>query len=204
MERVLILILLIVAVVSCRPKGVINQRKMVTLLTELHRADGAMQVTNLTYGRDADMERYYADVLARNGVTQAEFDSSLVWYTHHPQRFDKIYPRVIANLQKEMDMLDQGIIANRNLLEDCYYYMRVHPLDSVWNPLSSAPNINRWLPIDSVQIDSLGQDSLRIDSVGKDSMQRIEKFPFETKDSVKKHAIRLHNLGCKPYINSVW
>ena len=40
-------------------------------------------------------------MLERHSVTQAEFDSSLVWYTAHPQLFDKIYPKVMADLQKE-------------------------------------------------------------------------------------------------------
>ena len=40
-------------------------------------------------------------MLEKHGTTQAEFDSSLVWYTAHPQLFDKIYPKVIARLSAE-------------------------------------------------------------------------------------------------------
>ena len=46
---------------------------------------------------------YYAQVMEKHGITQAEFDSSLVWYTAHPSLFDKIYPKVLAELKAEED-----------------------------------------------------------------------------------------------------
>ena len=42
-------------------------------------------------------------VLEKHGITQAQFDSSLVWYTANPQLFDKIYPKVLAAIEEEKD-----------------------------------------------------------------------------------------------------
>ena len=52
------------------------------------------------------MAAYYKSVLDEHGITQAEFDSSLVWFTDNPQIFNKIYPKVIDRLQADMDYED--------------------------------------------------------------------------------------------------
>lgn len=76
---------------------------MRAVLHDLHRADAVLQVAGYNYGNDEALAKYYQTVLDKHGVTQAQFDSSLVWYTDHPQRFDKIYPRVVASLEQERD-----------------------------------------------------------------------------------------------------
>lgn len=86
---------------SCRPISVLSSGEMVAVLTDLHRMDGILQVTGIQRDPDSDEPAYYDAVLASHGLTRAEFDSSLVWYTHHPQRFNKIYPKVLKNLEDE-------------------------------------------------------------------------------------------------------
>jgi hypothetical protein len=71
------------------------------IMVDLHKTDALLQVTCLQFGHDDVTEIYYAEVLEKHGVTQAQFDSSLVWYTAHPQLFDKIYPKVMAELKDE-------------------------------------------------------------------------------------------------------
>ena len=95
------LVLMSLLCVSCRPKGVLSNRQMITVLTDLHRMDGMLQVTGYQHGRNDDEAGYYDAVLSKHHVTRAEFDSSLVWYTHHPQRFNKLYPHVIKRLEDE-------------------------------------------------------------------------------------------------------
>jgi hypothetical protein len=46
---------------------------------------------------------YYKNVLNKHGITQAQFDSSLVWYTDNPQIFNKIYPKVIERLDADYE-----------------------------------------------------------------------------------------------------
>ena len=87
---------------ACRPKGVLSSREMRDLLYDLHRADGAIQVAGYNYSHDEELARYYQSVLDKHGVTQAQFDSSLVWYTDNPQRFNKIYPKVVAQLEQDL------------------------------------------------------------------------------------------------------
>ena len=88
---------------GCRPHNVLSNREMRDLLYDLHRVDGAMQVAGYNYGHNEELASYYQSVLNKHGVTQAQFDSSLVWYTDNPQIFNKIYPNVIERLQADFD-----------------------------------------------------------------------------------------------------
>lgn len=98
------IVLCALALTSCRPKGILHSWEMRSLLVDLHKTDALLQVRGvLNYNNQEERKLYYAQVLERHGVTQAEFDSSLVWYTAHPALFDKIYPKVLKDLQAEED-----------------------------------------------------------------------------------------------------
>ena len=90
---------------TIRPHGVLSGRKMEQVLYDLHRTDGVLQVSGLYYRQESEVNPYYLWVMEKNGITQAQFDSSLVWYTDNPQIFNKIYPRVIRRLEEERTAL---------------------------------------------------------------------------------------------------
>ena len=96
----LYLVTLSLCLPGCRPKGILHSWEMRELLIDLHKTEAALQQAGYKFS-DPERIGYYAVVLEKHGTTQAEFDSSLVWYTAHPQLFDKIYPKVIARLSAE-------------------------------------------------------------------------------------------------------
>ena len=97
------ILLLCVAMLGCRPRGILSNKEMRDVLYDLHRVDGALQTAGYNYGHTQEVAAYYKSVLDKHGVTQAQFDSSLVWFTDNPQIFNKIYPKVIDRLQMDMD-----------------------------------------------------------------------------------------------------
>lgn len=114
-KKILVFLIFFVAIVGCRPKGVLSNKKMRDVLYDLHRADAAIQVAGYNYSHDQEVAAYYKNVLDKHGITQAEFDSSLVWYTDNPQIFNKIYPKVIERLDADYEL--QKEIRERNLKE---------------------------------------------------------------------------------------
>ena len=100
-SQILILLILGAVLVSCRPKGILHSWEMKNVLIDLHKTEATIQVAGILYGHEEEKGIYYAEVLEKHGITQAQFDSSLVWYTAHPQLFDKIYPRVLKQLKAE-------------------------------------------------------------------------------------------------------
>ena len=99
---------------GCRPHGVLSNREMRDVLYDLHRVDGALQVAGYSYGHSQEVAGYYKNVLDEHGITQAQFDSSLVWYTDNPQIFNKIYPKVIERLEEDYEREKQLREANRD------------------------------------------------------------------------------------------
>ena len=105
--KIVCVLLVCVAMLGCRPRGVLSNREMREVLYDLHRADGAIQVAGYNYSHDQEVAGYYKNVLDKHGITQAEFDSSLVWFTDNPQIFNKIYPKVIARLEADLEVEKQ-------------------------------------------------------------------------------------------------
>lgn len=88
---------------SLRPDSVLSNRQMTEVLVDIHTAEGVLQVAGYNYGHDNEVKAFYATILDRHGITQAQFDSSIVWYTDHPQYFQRVYPKVLKQLQQQHD-----------------------------------------------------------------------------------------------------
>ena len=100
--KILCFIFACMSMIACRPRDVLSNSKMRDVLYDLHRMDGAIQTAGYNYGHNQELAAYSQSVLDKHGITQAEFDSSLVWFTDNPQIFNKIYPKVIARLEKDL------------------------------------------------------------------------------------------------------
>ena len=109
----MVTLLMVVAMMGCRPRGVLSNREMREVLYDLHRADGALQVAGYHYSHDQEVAAYYKNILDKHGITQAEFDSSLVWFTDNPQIFNKIYPKVVERLDADFEKQKAIRDANR-------------------------------------------------------------------------------------------
>ena len=133
---------------GCRPKGILHSWEMKRLLVDLHKTDALLQYKGVIgFNHEEDRTYYYARVLEEHGVTQAQFDSSLVWYTAHPALFDKIYPKVLAELKAEEDqyraLMPTELEPPRKPIRvsftqqqmDSLMWVTVHGLPSTWNPL---------------------------------------------------------------------
>ena len=113
-KRFLFILCVLGAFVGCRPRSILSNNEMRALLYDLHRADGAIQVAGYNYSHDQEVAYYYKNVLDKHGISQAQFDSSLVWFTDNPQIFNKIYPKVLAKLEADFEVEKQIREANRD------------------------------------------------------------------------------------------
>lgn len=80
------------------PRGILSQSDMTDVLTDLHKLDGCLYEKGYQYGHFDDKAPYYNFVLNKHGITEAQFDSSLVWYTKNPKQFEEIYTNVLTQL----------------------------------------------------------------------------------------------------------
>ena len=89
-----------------RPKGVLSQSTMTDVLVDMHKTDAILAENNTAYGQYSKKAPYYNYIFKKYGITKAEFDSTLVWYTKNPQKFENMYDDVIKRLtalQKDVD-----------------------------------------------------------------------------------------------------
>lgn len=105
-KRIGFILALALALVGCRPRGVLSQQQMVDIAFDLHKAEAVASHYGY-YSSEEDLSHLNYNVLARHGVTQAVWDSSMVWYTAHPKRYQKIYPKVMERFEKELALLDE-------------------------------------------------------------------------------------------------
>lgn len=108
--RIVFVLGIILLLTACegRPKGVLSQSKMTNVLTDLHKLDGYLAEKGFQYGHYPEKTPYYNFILKKHGITEAEFDSSLVWYTKNPKTFDKIYANVLIQLTNQENDVKSG------------------------------------------------------------------------------------------------
>lgn len=91
-----------------RPRGVLSQDKMADVITELHKLDGSLAAKGIGVDKINEKNEYYDAVLKKYGITRAEFDSSLTYYTKNPKKFERIYENVITNLTDLQKDINKG------------------------------------------------------------------------------------------------
>jgi len=82
-------------------KKVIPRDELVPVLVDIHLLDGA--VRHARYKDEIQMPDNmdtYEYVLEKHGYTQAQFDSSMNYYSRDPRRFEQIYQEVLARLNR--------------------------------------------------------------------------------------------------------
>ncbi|MBP5381648.1 MAG: DUF4296 domain-containing protein [Bacteroidaceae bacterium] len=81
------------------PSDIISERKMERILYDYHMAQGMAEA------KGGDMEKnrylYVQKVFEKYHVTEAEFDSSMVWYMGHMSYLEDIYKHIEARMERE-------------------------------------------------------------------------------------------------------
>lgn len=97
------LFVLVLTVMSCKPTvpgTYIQPDEMEDILYDYHVSQ-AMVDYDEQEDREYVIKLYRLGVLKKHGVTEAEFDSSLVYYTRHADRLRKIYENLATRLEKD-------------------------------------------------------------------------------------------------------
>lgn len=107
-HRPLALILTLIAIqlltTSCGkqiPKDIIQPDQMEAILYDNQLAK--VMNDNISYGEKYKRELLRRSIYQKHGVTQAQFDSSLVWYTRHADELAEIYANLKLRFKKEED-----------------------------------------------------------------------------------------------------
>lgn len=115
-----IIIVFLVFFYSCTsslnaPDNLIPKEKMVNILVDIHLADGIF--TNHKLRQDyvlSDSTNYYDKIFEYYGYSREDFDTSVYYYSHNINEYNKIYIEVLnrlsemeAKLKEEEQLLHQ-------------------------------------------------------------------------------------------------
>lgn len=122
-----VFLLLAMTIVSCKPSlpsGVISEGDMEDILYDYLIAQSIRNQTGEQYNE----QRMYNDILEKYDYTQAEFDSSMVYYTRHYRLINNIYQNI------EERLMEKTVAMGGN----------VQDLNSMGEGFSSSDTTNVW------------------------------------------------------------
>lgn len=105
--RILLVSSLLVMFGSCGtapvPQGVLPEDKMVDLMTDVYLMEG-YYADETMYHFDSmpiQIRESYDELFQKYGITQAEFDSNLMYYFHRPETYTSIQQQVLDRLNQD-------------------------------------------------------------------------------------------------------
>ena len=110
-----ILFVALLSLVSCKQQdeGILNKREMTDLLVDIHKSEAVIALNYSKFPNDSAKSVIREAVFNRHKITQAQFDSSLVWYGNHIEEYMEIYDKVIERLNQENEEI-KALIAQDN------------------------------------------------------------------------------------------
>lgn len=111
------LLLFCLAACSKVPDGILSEKKMQQVVKDMMIAQSMTSADYKSYPDNQSKQALYEGVFRKHGITQAEYDSSLVWYGRNLDIYMKVYERVLADVDKDIKALgdvqaDAGPVSN--------------------------------------------------------------------------------------------
>lgn len=129
---------------------------MVKVLTDVHLSEGLIELQQNNKSLLNDMEykkSIVAAVLVKNGVTMAQYDSSLIWYSQNLKNLIKVYEKVDKNLADSID----------------YWTERGNDIFKEFGVSPAGDNVDLWTIKNYLTLDESILASLKVWSIPADS-----------------------------------
>ncbi len=112
----------LLAACSKVPDGILSEKEMQTVLTDMLLAEAMVNVDHNTYKSDTMRLALYESVFRKHDISREVYDSSLVWYGRNLDIYMKVYNRVLADLDKRINNLgdvqaDAAPVSNRDSVD---------------------------------------------------------------------------------------
>lgn len=84
---------------SKTPENILSEEKMSAILIDMNLLEASISLSFIQEGESADNVPQF-DVYKKHNITKKEFDESFKYYSSKPEKLDKIYERVLNELNK--------------------------------------------------------------------------------------------------------
>lgn len=121
MKKIIILFLFIISFASCtnnekakKTENLIEKSKFITVLTELHIADGIIKTKGLKRTiKKGDSNTYYNHIFKKYSISRADFETTVEFYAKHTDEYKIIYDSVTANLTNIEKKLGKNAVTGK-------------------------------------------------------------------------------------------
>lgn len=96
-----------------RPKGILSESKMEKVMVDYHLAQGMAEAAE-SGDVEATRYKYIQAVFRKHNITEAAFDSSLVYYFENSEKFLEIYKNVSLKVQAQAEKFGVDARATQN------------------------------------------------------------------------------------------
>ena len=92
---------------SHTPKGIIPEKKMCDLLVDMQMAETIMNDDPYTYRSVRQKNALFQSVFKKHNLTQAEYDSSLIWYGKNIDIYMRVHDMAMAETDRRIKALGE-------------------------------------------------------------------------------------------------
>ena len=99
--HIFLLLMLAVSLLSCdkTPSHVMSINDMADLIADLQIADAYIESHINEFESDSSKMVIKQSVFKKHGITQQDYDTSLVWYAHNMEDYTKAYDKAVGKLK---------------------------------------------------------------------------------------------------------
>jgi len=83
------------------PSGILTEKEMIPVLVDIHIAQSASSIYTQQDSIKYGMNEMLPYILSIHHIEKSRYDSSLSFYTQHPELMQKMYDEVINELSKK-------------------------------------------------------------------------------------------------------
>ena len=159
---------------SCRRAKIMSPKDMSDIYAEMYLADQWLS-DNHSLRRKADTTRFYETIFRKFGYTFEDYDASVNYYLHKPDKYEKILERAAKKLRSgstALELFEKKIERQNQILAGLgVFHLPVFAADSIrvdtvliWSPWRDTLAFRDSLRRDSLAMrDSLKRDSLLVE-----------------------------------------
>ncbi|MDO4510976.1 MAG: DUF4296 domain-containing protein [Bacteroidales bacterium] len=91
------------------PDGVIKESKLADFLYDLYRLEAIIEMNHDRFPTDSTKRVAKQSLFLKHGITQADYDSSLVWYATNFEAYSTVHKKVVLRLQEDRNNLAEEL-----------------------------------------------------------------------------------------------
>lgn len=163
-----------------------SEKRMAQIMSDIYLADAIAQTKGNLYGTaaksDKTVENTYHTILTHYGINKQIYDSALVWYSNHPDKYARVYEKIVNIIsQKEGDF--KVILAQRDSIEKVISRKR----DSITVKIEKR---SRYIHLPLEERDSIKNKDLKftyeLDSIKGGKIEASMRYIFPRKNEATK------------------